>query len=224
LENVKYWAYREKDYATALKCLEEIILRYPDHFDTKIEILDLKLSYLKDDTVLDEIILGAHSASSNRGYYMEILLRYYHDTHQDGLKKKYESLYDNWSFEMDAARDERNFVLKEDQYIPYDISPDIIKELQKCAEEHKVILKLYLARKITKYATDIPSYLFAYKAAPKALTGHVDTLRLQEFINLADKIFPNALFIGVDDIIGLSKKMKEIPNSLIFHRNHWWNF
>lgn len=218
----KSGAYLTNDFSFAVMCLAEFENRYPANIDVKLEKLSLQLLKLGDHTVLDDIISGALHGKDDRGRYAEILLSLYRAELNEPLVEKYQDIYDDWTFEMQAAHDERSYVLSTDVFTQHDVSADVIDKLAQCAERYKIIQKIFLVKKETQIRRDIPLYVIVYAAAPNAFSGQVDAEKLQAFINDMDCILPNSLYIGWGEVIGLSKKIKNINGAKIYSRKQWW--
>lgn len=198
---------------------KEVLRRYPENIDARLNCIWFKLHVNKDSSqlsVMEELV-------KKHPEYLPDVCRYAIEfltlsNREDETVSYYERLED-WEYIRSAAEDERAIILASDEYKAHGLSADAIADFVSYYSQHPLISKVYMAQKQVKYMPEYPSYLVAYVAKHHFWKTQKS---VDEGVN--DFIYNSGLssefsFVSLDSIKGLKNKISKIHGTYVYKKS-----
>ncbi|MEH1864807.1 MAG: M48 family metalloprotease [Nostoc sp.] len=194
--------HRDVRHASANYLLDQILLNKQD----KIGIEYIERAIEQDSTIVIEGCQIICSFLKQQGKINEA--------------KSYQERAINFHELILKAQQERSSVREKDKFESHNVSNIEVNKLRQQFSDRPYIITAYLVKKTLQYFPEKPLYVLALKREFTFLEGieKPDHSKLVNSLLQENEFLGNVFIFILNDHLNMEKKLKQIPNSMIYHK------
>ncbi|MEH2383429.1 MAG: hypothetical protein V7K27_31840 [Nostoc sp.] len=134
--------------------------------------------------------------------------------------KSYQERAENYTELILKAQQERSRVRENDKFESHNVSDIEVNKLHQQFSDRPHIITVYLVQKKLQYFPEKPLYVLAVKREVTFLEGieKPDHSKLVNSLLQENEFLGNVFIFILNDHLNMEKKLKRIPNSMIYHK------
>jgi hypothetical protein len=205
------------DDKKVIEVCNEILAREPENTSARVNMLGYRLTTQNDESALLKLQEIMRTSTRHTPIICRFALRYFHKQERLDEAKVWQFQLDEWEYREAAANEERKMIYATDVFQPHHVNAEYVAKIRNHFRQHKVVGRIYLARKQVMYLKEQPMIVVGVTRNPWTLNVKAANAELRRLCKEAPFNPPFHIFM-LNGMPGLERKLKQVPEALIYKK------